>query len=369
MADGFLKGRLYIEGACWDGDCAFYNGKQYVILPPLPAILIMPFIAIFGVDFAGFTILGVIIWGGIGLIWRRIIMTLTDDKDTLRLVLIAFLFATPLHYVALRADGLWFFAQLVGVLMVSGAFFFTLVRPNALIAGAFIGLAFLSRQLTLFLLPFLFVLHTPAKEYIFRINVQSIMRGLKLAAFPTLAVLSYLLFNYLRFGHALDTGYAHIFPLQGAEAGEVPEWLKDRVRDVGVFSPDYFLFNAAYMFFQGPHMEFTGPYLLDPGYVDDNGYGLLLGCPFLFFYFVAPWSRRYLAGALTIAGLLAVGLLYHSNGFQQHSVQRYVLDWLPIAFLFLPAAIDRTGKGLFALLAIYAMFLAVAFQAAAAFGQ
>jgi len=51
LADAFLHGRLYLlKDITWI-ELAAYKGKYYIIPPPMPAILILPFVAIFGLSF------------------------------------------------------------------------------------------------------------------------------------------------------------------------------------------------------------------------------------------------------------------------------------------------------------------------------
>src|ERR1700754_1656692 len=44
LADAFLHGRLDVASFI-DVDCARYGGKIWVIFPPAPAIVVMPFVA------------------------------------------------------------------------------------------------------------------------------------------------------------------------------------------------------------------------------------------------------------------------------------------------------------------------------------
>ena len=50
----------------------------------------------------------------------------------------------------------------------------------------------------------------------------------------------------------------------------------------------------------------------------------------------------------------------HSNGFSQYNAQRYALDWLPLLFVFLPAAFGRLDATLMRVLVLWAMTLNLA---------
>jgi len=49
LADAFLRGHLYIPNILTE--LASWNGHYFVVYPPMPAILLMPFVAIFGTSF------------------------------------------------------------------------------------------------------------------------------------------------------------------------------------------------------------------------------------------------------------------------------------------------------------------------------
>src|SRR6266542_2461031 len=53
LADAFLYGQLYLRLLPPNlHDLSFFNGHYYLYWPPMPAIILMPFIAVFGVDFS-----------------------------------------------------------------------------------------------------------------------------------------------------------------------------------------------------------------------------------------------------------------------------------------------------------------------------
>src|SRR5690349_3886952 len=60
LADSFLHGQLHLRLLpLVRQDLSFYDGDYYLYWPPLPAIVLMPFVAVFGVNFSDvfFTIL------------------------------------------------------------------------------------------------------------------------------------------------------------------------------------------------------------------------------------------------------------------------------------------------------------------------
>src|SRR5688572_16233902 len=50
LADSFLHGQLHLRLMPETlHDISFFNGKYYLYWPPMPAIVLMPFVAVFGV--------------------------------------------------------------------------------------------------------------------------------------------------------------------------------------------------------------------------------------------------------------------------------------------------------------------------------
>lgn len=354
LAEGWLQGRLHTE-QCFDDDCALFNGLIYIIFPPMPGIVALPFVALFGTGFNFFVPLTIVAFGITGWMWWRIFIRETNSRDLTILLLLMVLFATPLVFVTLRADHVWFFAQSWGFLFSTGALYFALVRRNALLVGLFIGMAFLSRQMTILYLPFLYVLLLPSGTPLFQINLAAIKRALTLAAFPILALAIYFAYNYVRFGSPMETGYSYIFPVEFNEGPEAVSFLGNRVRELGIFSEQYFLFNLVYMFIAGPHVEFAGRYMTEVVGFDINGASLFLVTPVLLLAFLAPWSRSFWFGLGTAGLILVLTLFYHSNGFSQFSAQRYALDWLPILLVFLARGVKPEYAPPLAILTVYAM--------------
>jgi len=354
LAEAFLNGRLHVEG-CFDYDCATFQGKTYVFFPPFPALLITPFIAVFGKGFAGFVLLGALMGAAALWLWRRILGHYLEERADVFWFLLAIAFATPLYYLMLRGDGVWFFAQITAFLLVTAALYQTLFGRRLWVAGLFIGLAFLSRQLSLLYLPFLFALVLRDDEPLISFQRKHIVRVLQLGLPVAGAVLVYLVYNYVRFGDPFETGYTFMV----AAVSDNPNFIEARMAETGLFSKDYFLFNVLYLFFQGLHVEFGGRYLMQITGVDPLGTSIIAASPFVLLLFFAPARRELLMGFFVIAMIICVHLFYHSNGFSQYNAQRYALDWLPIAFMILACSITAQRSAIFRLLVAYAMALNV----------
>ncbi len=272
------------------------------------------------------------------------------------------MFGTPAIYVALRGDGVWFFAQDVALTLVSLAILAALDR-RLLAAGALIGLAFLSRQMALFLAPFLFALARPKGARLVAFDRETIADALRLGLPIFAAIMVYCAYNYARFGAPLETGYAYIAAFPAEQGRGFITW---RILDYGLFSPKYLAFNLAHLFLQGFHMEFGGKYMTDLVRMDPMGSSVIAASPFVLLAFFAKPSMRLGVGLAVISVIAGITLFYHSNGYSQHNVQRYALDWLPVLYVLLLPVLAGEGEAAaerlktFKLLATYAVALNVA---------
>lgn len=324
LADAFLRGRLYVD-KCPEIDCAVFKGRTYIIFPPLPALLAMPLVAMVGfAKLKGFVFLGAGLVGLALFIWNRIFAMLGVARHHAAWLLVGLAFASPAYQVALRSDGVWFFAQAVGFLMMTLSIWAVICRRSLVLAGFFVALAFLCRQMAIFYPLFLIVLAMEPEER-FGEAVRRLLKPVLLAgAFVLAAIALVLVYNAARFGQPLDTGYAYMSNPANTD------FIWRRIKDLGIFSRDYVVFNLLYLFVQGVHFEFSGPYLTKLSGIDKNGVALLVASPWLLLAAYAKIDRVFVAGALTIAIIAGITLFYHSNGADQFNTQRYALDWLPI---------------------------------------
>lgn len=328
LADAFLHGRLDVA-SCPEGDCAVRNGKTYVIFPPLPAWLIMPVVAFTGAEaFRGMFFFSLVQILAALFFWSRMLPALGAGKPHTLWLVLAMAFASPLFYVALKGNGVWFAAQASGFLFMTLAIAAIVLWRSLFLAALFVALAILCRQMAVFYPLFLYFLFLKADECVLPDTRR--LRAIALAALPVVAVIAALFaYNFARFGAAFDTGYGSIVPPEGSGV------LAERLRAGGLFSPDFVLFNLYYLFMQGFHAEFGGPAQTSLAATDMKGAALLIASPWLALLFYTRLDRAGVAGLVTIAIIAGITLFYHSNGMNQVYTQRYALDWIPIAMVLL----------------------------------
>ncbi|WP_018262547.1 hypothetical protein [Methylobacterium sp. WSM2598] len=324
LADALLHGRVWVE-SCPEIDCARFDGRTYIVFPPLPALVAMPFVAWFGFPgFKGFVLLGLALSTLSLLIWSRIFGALAVDRRDAPWLILALAFASPLFQVTLRADGVWFFAQVVGFLMTSLSLWAVVCRGSFALACLFAALAFLCRQMTILYPLFLLAVALPPGAPL-RAGLRGLAGPLARGAVPLAAALILVLaYDAARFGNPLETGYAFI------DNPDSQGFIWRRLSEIGLFSPKYALFNAVYLLLQGVHVEFGGPYRTEIIGLDKAGVALAVSSPWILLAACARIDRVFAAGAAVIGLIAGTTLLYHSNGAEQIATQRYTLDWLPI---------------------------------------
>jgi hypothetical protein len=195
LADALLHGRLDLVGLSQAGDVIAAGGRSFVAGSPLPAFLMLPFVAAFGLGFSDVAF-GALI-GALGVAVAH--ATFRSGWLTLLLAL-----GTPHLYLS-SLGSVWFNAHVVAVLFGLLAVRETLVRRRWLAAGAWLSLAGLARPTLLFgalYFALLILLGCERREW---------PRALAALCTPlALGVAAHAAWNWARFGSPSDFGYAYL---------------------------------------------------------------------------------------------------------------------------------------------------------------
>lgn len=358
IAESFLNATPWVSG-CFDVDCAQYDGRTYIVFPPVPGLVALPLVALNGVETAGFMVLGLIGYALSLFLWKRIFTACEVERDVQLWLLIALAFASPLFYVTLRADGIWFFAQIVGFPLLTLALH-EAIFGRFITSGIALGFALLCRQMSVFYAPLLLLIAIGPSAPLLRVTWERFGWFIKLAVPIAIGLVGYFSYNYWRFGDIMETGYGYIFHsfVPDPETGQFTI-LDARVSEHGVWSSAYVLYNAAYLFVQGFDITFDATQKMAITGMDNGGTSVLAASPWLLFLAFTPWRRMAFFCLLIIIGFATLLLFYHSNGFSQYNTQRYILDWLPAALLMLALAKDKLAehKDVLALLVVWGVAL------------
>jgi 4-amino-4-deoxy-L-arabinose transferase-like glycosyltransferase len=348
FAQSLLKGDLRLpSGMSSYMDMIAYHGAYYLPYPPLPSVILLPFVAIFGVHHVN-TVFIVIIMSCLNLyLLYKLLERLKVDQTWVPWLIIAFFFGSGYWYALFTSHHVYAFAQITSCTFQLLFLNELLGKRRWLLIGVFIGCSFLTRQLTIFYMIF------PLGYMWYLYKTQGIPIRIKdlllLGSGCGFFIALYLLYNYARFGNPLDPGYAHILFIGT---------LKERVDRYGVFSIKYFLFNFYTFFIKGFNIEFQGPALMQIKDMDLWGTSLLSASPFLIASIRAKWAPILKTSAwITIVVILLVLLCYHNNGYFQTNTIRFSLDFLPLLFVLTALGIKDVNPWLLRSLIAYSIFL------------
>src|SRR5215216_5094674 len=158
LADAFLHGQLYLRLIPTSTrDLSFFNGRYYLYWPPMPAVVLMPFVDIFGVDFSDVFFNVVIASMNVAVL--AALFRAVDRAGLVRITanyraMLVFFFALGTVHVVLALFGkVWFTAQLLGFLFVGLAYLAAIELKGTLsffVTGLLMACAALTRNHLLF---------------------------------------------------------------------------------------------------------------------------------------------------------------------------------------------------------------------------
>lgn len=345
QAEAFLHGRWDLAMGSSVTDIIVLHGKNYIVYPPMPAIVMMPFVAIWGLHFSDifFTIVASSL--NLGILYllleqaRESGFTRRTRRENVIMALI-FYFGTINLWLSVGGE-MWFTAQIL-------CFSFTLLALLVALRGhygwgaALLGCAFFCRATAIFGFLFLFYLawQNGRQERLVERFARSLWaRRPDWSAFPWRRLLApalvgagiLLLFmwrNLVVFGNPLETGYDIL--------------IKQRypVVTTGAFNVSYIPSNIIANFFTFPRVTFNGPYDRHPLIDMLNGNGVAVSVfattPLFLLLFWRNHKFSLARAALwaTVGLVVLAVLLFHAAGFYQFGA-RYLFDGYPFAFLLL----------------------------------
>jgi hypothetical protein len=319
LAKSFLHRHLSLPDPACHLDLTYHDGKWYVPFPPLGALLMMPWVAIFGdintalfaacMGAADVALAFLMLWACAVRKWISL-----SWKDLLWLTA---LFALgTVHWYMSTQGSVWFVAQISAVTFVTLSVFLAVRYNSPWTAGLALGLAMLGRPNLILTYPLLLAIgiqHGMVEEA--RISRGYVVRWILLSAIPIAAAASGLLvYNALRFGNPLDFGYA---------AANVDARLAVDLRRYGQFSLEYLGRNLKVLLFSLPVWDASTHRLLP----DEAGLSLLLTTPAFVYIFRARRKSPVILGAWISFGLLLIPLVtYFNTGWSQFGY-RFSLDF------------------------------------------
>jgi hypothetical protein len=344
-----------------DNDWARYQGRWYVSFPPVPALVILPAVAVFGVQV--WDRLFWAIFAGLGpalvyVLLRRLResgASLRTAREDLALTAL-FAFGTAYYYTAVQGT-VWFAAHVVAVPLIALYLLCALGARRPLLAGLWLGLCFMTRTSTL-LLGLVFLVEALAasrpasslttltdqaatlarlRAFLREVSPGPALRSLIVFALPLAAVGGIAMwFNAARFDDPFEFGHNH---LNIRWRGRIDKW--------GLFNYHYLSKNLAVFLAALPWLSAKAPFLK----IGRHGLALWFTTPHVLGV-LRPRRSSITMNALALgAGAVALmDLCYQNSGWIQFGY-RFSLDYMVLLVALYALGGLRIGKSFYALLA------------------
>lgn len=322
LADAFLHGRTYlIDPPAYD-DLTNYAGKWYVAFPPLPALLLLPWVALRGVDHTNMVVFGAMM-GATNVVLAFLLLQTLSQRGWSPLTLIDNLWLTLLfglgtvHWYMATVGTVWYVSQICTVTFLLLAAWIAALRGSALLSGAALALAMLARPHVVLLYPLLVALafYHACDQHV-RVGRHWVIRWISLSLVPLACSGALLLgYNHLRFDNPLNFGYLQ---------QQVKDELLVDLRIYGQFDLHYVPHNLWAMVLAGPVWDADAGRILPTV----HGMSLWLTTPAIVYIFEARQRSAVVLGAWITLGLLLIPLLtYYNTGWWQFGY-RFSLDFM-----------------------------------------
>jgi hypothetical protein len=331
QSQAFLEGRTDLQDFPeYYHDLVSYEGKYYLASPPMPAVVLLPAVAIWGEDTDQIRISMFIGAVNVALAWILLGRLGVDGRK--RWLLTVLFGLGTVHWEVATHGTTWFFAEIVAVLFLLLSLIEHFGRRRAFLVGLLLGMAVMSRLPVL--LGSIFFLATLSQQGGFPKRPLQFLAGLALP----MALLGF--YNFIRFDSPLETGYfAHTYAAYFAAD----------VEQHGFFSLHYIPKQLYTLLLLPPeyidHFPFLRPY--------PEGMSILLTTPAVFYVLRARFSEaRNLWLGLAVLAILLPIMLWFSTGWVQFGY-RYSLDFFPFLLILISSGMgSRLNNGMIALVAL-----------------
>ena len=320
LADAFLNGQLHLNHDLSWIELAYYDGKHFIVPPPVPAILMLPVVAITGLD-TNQTLLSYL-FGSINVSLAFLAAGyITRSLKVQIWTAVMFGFGT-IHWWVAANGGVWMFSHTVSVTFLFIAIILSFKKAHPVLPGLSLGAAYWTRLPAILSFPFFMVMYLDewyrsdsTKSIIRRINLKSlIFLGLGAGIF----VIFNMVYNYVRFDTPFDISY-YLIPGILDEA-----WYRE-----GIFDLSYIPRHLKIIFGRLPNFSNEFPYIT-PSW---NGLAIWITTPAFIYAFFAGIRNRIAVGCwLSIALIAFVDFCHGTWGFSQFGY-RFAMDFYPFLFL------------------------------------
>jgi hypothetical protein len=327
LADALLHGRLTVlEAPSWLNELIPTSGGWYVPYPPMPAILMVPVVAVFGTTIHQQVVSSILGAVDVGLAWL-VLGSFALTTRARAFLTIVFGFGTVLWYVA-EVGSVWYLAHVVAVGFVLASLLCALQGRWPLACGLLLGCAALSRLPVALAAPALlaFLLRLDWPPRLASLDSAAARSAVRFGIGLAIPLSGYALYNVARFGSPFDFGYERI-----------PGVLEDQFYEHGILSLEYIPRNLYAIFLR------SWNFVDDPPFLQPSWWGLsvILSTPLYLWLTFARLGDRRVAYSLLGIALAVIPIVTHGNvGLTQYGY-RFSPDVQPLLFVVLAATFER----------------------------
>jgi len=320
LAESLLRGRLdLIHVPAPPYDLTGFEGRWYVSFPPLPALLMLPAVAIRGLDVSDIAFSVVLGALGVSLFYAVLVRQEAGgwggcSQPSARVWLCVLLgLGTPLWYCA-ALGSVWYTAHVAAVVCLCLYAREVMGRNRPALAGFWLGMGFLARAPVLLAFPLSVVPGLRSARG--RRETVRFLLSFALGVAP--ALLGQMAYNWARFDHPLEFGYRWM---------NSPGMLLERQATWGQFSLHFLPENLYTLLIRPPLVSFH-PIRVEP---DPWGMGLLFTCPALLL--ALPWE-----------GVARSLRRFSARAREYHGGEKYTMKSCPPEVHAAPPELSCTGK-------------------------
>lgn len=327
QAMSWLSGRLDMGKNYEWLELAVYNGKYYLSFPPLPSVVMLPFVLLFG-EKTPSNLVSALYGIFTAMIAYKILKKAGMKRGGAVFFAIAYVWGSNMLWLS-TSGGVWFLAQGLNMLLLTACVYFAQQKMRVA-AYAMAALAVGCRPFSVCMfLPLMAYFYMADKDRPMADRIRGQIRSLIIPAFIALC---YMLYNYVRFGNVLEFGHNYL-----------PEFTES---EKGQFSLSYILPNLYNLLLRPVTLraDLTLEYPLFDGFM------FYIANPMFLIWFAAVvkdvLQKKLDAVRLCIVIAVLIELLllcaHKTLGGWQFGA-RYTVDMLPMALMYLLLKKDEPG--------------------------
>lgn len=289
----------------------------YVVYPPMPAIIAIPFVFIFKEGFQQ-QILAHLMGAGMVILMMRISKLIKNDNKLTVWTGLLTGFGTIIWFLSSNGSS-WYLGQVSAAFFLTAALAEGLGKKRPFLVGLLLGSAFLSRLQTILTFP-LFLYLLKEKNWL----KKYISFGLGVLPF----ILFNFIYNYLRFGVIWDKGYSLI-----------PRVLSESWYQKGIFNLSYIPRHLKIILTALPIFKKTFPYIL-PSW---GGLAIWITTPAFIYSIFANIKEKIVRYSWLCIALISILIFSHgTTGFAQFGY-RFAVDFYPLLIFLTIKGVAKTG--------------------------